>query len=195
MKCLWIASLFLGATFSLLASGQTAISPGSSSPNFIWPAKGTVISKYDEASKGIGISGYIGDPVIASADGVVVYAGDGIKNYGNLLIIKHDNTYLTAYGYNRTLLAATGQTVKQGQRIAEIGEFEGLPPQLHFEIRTNGKPVNPEPYLNGVAIKSVPKTDTSLSLDDSKRKCKELGFKEQTESFGKCVLRLSKLPS
>ena len=83
----------------------------------------------------------------AAADGQVVYAGSGLIGYGNLVIIKHNATYLSAYGHNRKLHVAEGERVQQGQRIAEMGEGPGRKPRLHFEIRRNGEPVDPRPFL------------------------------------------------
>jgi lipoprotein NlpD len=109
-----------------------------------WPASGPVIQRFDEArSKGIGIAGKAGDPVYAAADGKVVYAGSGLRGYGNLVIIKHNNTYLTAYAHNQALLVKEEQSVKRGQKIAEMGSTDADRVELHFEIRKQGKPVDP----------------------------------------------------
>jgi lipoprotein NlpD len=112
-----------------------------------WPAKGRVTDEFSEKSKGIDISGKLGDPVTAASDGKVVYAGNSLRGYGNLVIIKHDNTYLTAYAHNRSLLVKEGDSVKKGQKIAEMGDTDTNSVKLHFELRVNGKPVNPTPYL------------------------------------------------
>lgn len=115
---------------------------------FIWPAKGDVVTKYDEATnKGIGIGGKAGDAVMAVADGRVVYAGSGLRGYGNLVILKHNTTYLTAYAHNQALLVREDQVVKQGQRIAEMGSSDADRVKLHFEVRRLGKPVDPTDYL------------------------------------------------
>ena len=115
---------------------------------FVWPAQGAVVSNFDESkNKGVSISGKVGDPVLAAADGRVVYAGAGLRGYGNLIIIKHDNTYLTAYAHNRSLSVKEGDTVKKDQKIAEMGDTDTNSVKLHFELRVNGKPVNPTPYL------------------------------------------------
>lgn len=109
-----------------------------------WPAAGPVIVPFDEArSKGIVIGGKAGDPVYAAADGRVVYAGSGLRGYGNLLIVKHNDTYLTAYAHNQTLLVKEDQAVRRGQRIAEMGSTDADSVQLHFEIRRLGKPIDP----------------------------------------------------
>lgn len=113
-----------------------------------WPAKGHTLAGFDEAkNKGIDIAGKAGDPVFAAADGKVVYAGSGLRGYGNLLIIKHNNTYLTAYAHNQTLLAKEDQVVKRGQKIAEMGNSDADQVKLHFEVRRQGKPVDPMRYL------------------------------------------------
>ncbi len=113
-----------------------------------WPANGPVIVPFDEAhSKGIVIGGKAGDPVYAASDGRVVYAGSGLRGYGNLLIVKHNDTYLTAYAHNQTLLVKEDQVVRRGQRIAEMGSTDADSVQLHFEIRRLGKPVDPMKLL------------------------------------------------
>ncbi|MES2187816.1 MAG: peptidoglycan DD-metalloendopeptidase family protein [Pseudomonadota bacterium] len=115
---------------------------------FIWPAAGTLIAGFDEAkNKGYDIGGKAGDPVLASADGRVVYAGAGLRGYGNLIILKHNNTYLTAYAHNQTLLVKEDQTVRKGQKIAEMGSSDADRVKLHFEIRRQGKPVDPSKYM------------------------------------------------
>jgi lipoprotein NlpD len=115
---------------------------------WIWPSSGSLISGYDEAkSKGLKIAGKLGDPVYASADGRVVYAGSGLRGYGNLVILKHNETYLTAYAHNQTLLVKEDQTVRKGQRIADMGSSDADRVMLHFEVRRNGKPVDPAKYL------------------------------------------------
>lgn len=117
--------------------------------SFIWPAQGPVLATFDEArnSKGVSIGGRIGDPVLAAADGRVVYAGAGLRGYGNLVILKHNNTYLTAYAHNQALLVREDQAVRQGQRIAEMGSSDTDRVKLHFEVRRLGKPVDPLQHL------------------------------------------------
>ena len=120
----------------------------SDTPSFIWPSSGKVIVNFDEAkNKGIDIGGKLGEPVLAAADGKVVYSGSGLRGYGNLIIIKHNNTYLTAYAHNQTLIAKEDQQVKQGQKIAELGNGDSDQPLVHFEIRKLGKPVDPLKWL------------------------------------------------
>jgi lipoprotein NlpD len=116
--------------------------------NFQWPVRGHLISGFDEAkNKGLDIAGKAGDPVLAAAEGRVVYAGAGLRGYGNLIILKHNNTYLTAYAHNQTLLVKEDQAIKRGQKIAEMGNSDADQVKLHFEIRRQGKPVDPAKYL------------------------------------------------
>ena len=118
--------------------------------SFQWPARGNLISGFDESkNKGLDIGGKAGDPVLAAADGRVVYAGAGLRGYGNLIILKHNNTYLTAYAHNQTLLVKEDQVIKRGQKIAEMGNSDADQVKLHFEIRRQGKPVDPAKYLSG----------------------------------------------
>ena len=115
---------------------------------WIWPAQGRLIAGFDEVkNKGYDIDGKSGDAIIAAGDGRVVYAGAGLRGYGNLIILKHNNTYLTAYAHNQTLLVKEDQTVKKGQKIAEMGNSDADRVKLHFEIRRQGKPVDPARYL------------------------------------------------
>ena len=115
---------------------------------FMWPVQGNVLAGFDDAkNKGIDIGGKLGEPVLASADGKVVYAGSGLRGYGNLVILKHNNTYLTAYAHNQTLLVKEDQQVKRGQKIAEMGNSDSEQVKLHFEIRKLGKPVDPAKLL------------------------------------------------
>ena len=115
---------------------------------FGWPATGQLISGFDETkNKGLDIAGQAGDPVLAAADGQVVYAGAGLRGYGNLIILKHNNTFLTAYAHNQALLVKEDQKVRKGQKIAEMGKTDADRVKLHFEIRRQGKPVDPARYL------------------------------------------------
>ena len=115
---------------------------------FIWPANGVLIAGFDEAkNKGLDIGGKAGDPVIAAADGQVVYAGSGLRGYGNLIILKHNNTFLTAYAHNQALLVKEDQKVRKGQKIAEMGKSDTDRVKLHFEVRRQGKPVDPAKLL------------------------------------------------
>jgi len=113
-----------------------------------WPIAKKIVKTFSQTgNKGINIKGRSGQKVRAAAAGKVVYSGDGLIGYGNLLIIKHNYLYLSAYANNRRLLVNEGQMVKKGQAIAEVGTGNGKKPILHFEIRKNGKPVNPVKYL------------------------------------------------
>ncbi|OZG72473.1 peptidase M23 [Hahella sp. CCB-MM4] len=115
-----------------------------------WPHPGPIIDTYSvtgEVNKGVDIAGKIGDPVVAAASGEVVYAGSGLLGYGKLVIVNHSETYLSAYAHNRKILVKEGDYVKLGQQIAELGQTGAKRPMLHFEIRKNGKPVDPLTYL------------------------------------------------
>jgi len=113
-----------------------------------WPGRGQVITQFaDPGYKGIALSGAEGDPVLAAGDGRVVYSGSGLRGYGNLVIVKHEGDFLTAYAHNRSILVSEGQTVKRGQKIAELGKTDSEIPKLHFEVRRAGKPVDPMKYL------------------------------------------------
>ncbi|RAS37273.1 peptidoglycan DD-metalloendopeptidase family protein [Paraburkholderia bryophila] len=116
--------------------------------SFAWPVRGPLLGTFnDSTNKGVNIGGAAGDPVKASADGRVVYAGNGLRGYGNLIIIKHDATYLTAYAHNRALMVKEGDAVTKGQKIAEMGNSDSDRVMLHFEVRRQGKPVDPLKYL------------------------------------------------
>jgi len=114
-------------------------------PAWMWPATGPVIAGYGGSTnrRGLIVGGQAGDPVFAAADGRVVYAGSGLRGYGNLLIIKHNSQYLTAYAHNQKLLVKENQVVRKGETIAEMGDTDAPQVQLHFEIRKQGKPVDP----------------------------------------------------
>ena len=115
-----------------------------------WPADGQLISRYvagEPTKQGVDIAGSGGVPVRAAGDGVVVYSGSGLVGYGELIIIKHNDAWLSAYGHNRNRLVNEGQSVKAGQQIAEMGRSGAARDMLHFEVRYNGKPVDPLQYL------------------------------------------------
>ena len=115
---------------------------------WIWPAPGKVVGTFsDSGNKGVDIAGKTGDPVIAAADGRVVYSGTGLRGYGKLVILKHNNTYLSAYAHNQAILVKEGQSVSKGQKIAEMGSSDADQVKLHFEVRRQGKPVDPMKYL------------------------------------------------
>ena len=123
-------------------------SAGGDDVAWIWPANGTVIGQFSESgAKGIAIGGKAGDAVVAAGDGKVVYAGTGLRGYGQLIIVKHNATFLSAYAHNQKLLVKEGQTVSKGQKIAEMGNTDADQVKLHFEIRRQGKPVDPMKYL------------------------------------------------
>lgn len=122
--------------------------PAPTDPVWLWPATGQVVGTFDEATnKGLDIAGKPGDPVLAAAGGKVVYSGSGLRGYGKLVIIKHDANYLTAYAHNQQLLVKEGDSVAKGQKIAELGSTDADRPKLHFEIRKQGRPVDPMKYL------------------------------------------------
>ena len=113
-----------------------------------WPASGTVVAGFEEGrNKGLTIAGKAGDPVVAAGDGRVVYAGSSLRGYGNLVIVKHSDLFLTAYAHNQVLLVKDDQVVRRGQKIAEMGSTDAERVQLHFEIRRQGKPVDPAKLL------------------------------------------------
>lgn len=111
------------------------------------PTAGNVIAQFNNSNKGVDIAGTSGQAVVAAADGKVVYAGSGLRGYGNLVIVQHNPTYLTAYGHNESLLVSEGQMVKRGQTIALMGKTDADRVKLHFEVRQDGKPVNPNNFV------------------------------------------------
>lgn len=131
------------------AQAAGSATPADDDISFAWPAKGDVLDGFDEAKnrKGVDIGGASGDAVLAAADGKVVYADAGLRGYGKLIIVKHNSLFLTAYAHNQTLLVKEDQTVKKGQKIAEMGSTDADRVKLHFEVRKQGKPVDPAKYL------------------------------------------------
>ncbi|WP_027793366.1 peptidoglycan DD-metalloendopeptidase family protein [Paraburkholderia acidipaludis] len=126
------------------AADNAPVAAPASSISLVWPANGTVIRGFDgRNSKGIDIANSAGTPVVAAAAGSVVYAGNGLRGYGNLLIIKHSGDYLTAYAHNQTLLVKEGQTVAQGQQVAQMGSTDSDRVMLHFELRYQGRSIDP----------------------------------------------------
>ncbi|TAM87970.1 MAG: peptidase, partial [Candidimonas sp.] len=115
--------------------------------NWAWPAEGKIIQSFNANTKGIDIAGRAGEPVLAAADGEVMYAGNGVRGLGNLILIKHSDGFITAYAHNKELLVKSGQHVRKGTRIATLGQTDTTSPRLHFEIRRHGTPVNPLSYL------------------------------------------------
>ncbi|MDD1484552.1 peptidoglycan DD-metalloendopeptidase family protein [Burkholderia thailandensis] len=131
-----------------ITPSETGASAASSNVSFAWPVRGALLNTFDDSkNKGINIGGPAGEAVKAAADGRVVYAGNGLRGYGNLIIIKHDATYLTAYAHNRALMVKEGDAVTKGQKIAEMGNSDSDRVMLHFEVRRQGKPVDPLKYL------------------------------------------------
>ena len=114
---------------------------------WIWPTDGKVVANFDDGKKGIDIAGKLGQQILAAGAGKVMYAGSGIRGYGNLVIIKHTNNLLSAYAHNKTILVKEGQTINKGQKIAEMGNSDADAVKLHFEIRRQGKPVDPAKFL------------------------------------------------
>lgn len=114
---------------------------------FAWPVPGRVLQSYADTGKSIMLAGNLGDPVFAAAEGRVIFSGSGPRGYGNLIIVKHPNDFLSVYAHNRKLLVKEGQNVARGERIAELGDSAGGSARLHFEIRRQGKPVDPMPFL------------------------------------------------
>jgi lipoprotein NlpD len=136
------------AAASIPAPAAATPKDGDDDVNWAWPASAAVATPFDEArNKGLVFKGKAGDPVFAAADGRVVYAGSGLRGYGNLVILKHNATYLTAYAHNQTLLVKDDQPVKRGQKIAEMGSTDADSVQLHFEIRRQGRPIDPARLL------------------------------------------------
>ncbi len=135
-------------TAAASAPPVAAVVSGEDEITWIWPTSGAVLAGFDEVkNKGLDIGGAAGETVVAAADGRVVYVGAGLRGYGNLIILKHNNTYLTAYAHNQTLLVKEDQSVRKGQKIAEMGNSDADRVKLHFEVRRQGKPVDPAKYL------------------------------------------------
>src|SRR5450830_1194944 len=116
--------------------------------SWMWPSEGRIVATFDEGkNKGVDIAGKLGQPVTAAGAGKVMYAGSGIRGYGNLVIVKHSNSLLSAYAHNRAIVVKEGQTVSKGEKIAEMGDSDADSVKLHFEIRQQGKPVDPSRFL------------------------------------------------
>jgi lipoprotein NlpD len=142
----------VGQQLRLQPPGSAPVAAGPAGPpvRWAWPTTGSVAAAFGAsraAPTGMLISGAVGDPVRAAADGVVVYAGNGLAGYGELLIVKHSEQWLSAYGHNSALLVREGDRVGSGQAIARMGLGPGRQPLLHFEVRRNGVPVDPAPLL------------------------------------------------
>jgi lipoprotein NlpD len=131
-----------------LAAGSTVTANDDEKLSWMWPSNGKIIATFDEGkNKGIDIAGRLGQQVMAAGSGKVMYAGSGIRGYGNLVIVKHSNSLLSAYAHNRTILVKEGQSVTKGEAIAEMGDSDADTVKLHFEIRQQGKPVDPSKFL------------------------------------------------
>ncbi|UCV24631.1 peptidoglycan DD-metalloendopeptidase family protein [Ferribacterium limneticum] len=125
-----------------------AVATGPDDVPWMWPTSAKLSAPYsDTGNKGLDFAGRSGDPVLAAGDGKVVYAGSGLRGFGELVIVKHNATYLSAYAHNRKILVKEGQQVSRGQKIAEMGNTDADSVKLHFEIRKQGKPVDPAQYL------------------------------------------------
>jgi len=132
------------------ASARSTAAPRARDADLIrwdWPARGRILQGFNVNTKGIDLEGKIGDPVKAAADGTVMYAGNGVRGLGNLILLGHRDGFISAYAHNQVLLVKTGQQIKQGAQIASIGQSDTTSPRLHFEIRRRGTPVNPLSYL------------------------------------------------
>lgn len=133
-----------------VATDAPSSAPRANDANLIswdWPANGKIIQAFNASTKGIDIEGKTGDPVNAAADGKVMYAGNGVRGLGSMVLLGHSNGFITAYAHNHVLHVKAGQEVKRGQRIADLGQSDASSPRLHFEIRRSGTPVNPLSYL------------------------------------------------
>ena len=131
-----------------LAAGSTVTANDDEKLSWMWPSDGRIIATFDEGkNKGIDIAGKLGQQVMAAGSGKVMYAGSGIRGYGNLVIVKHSNSLLSAYAHNRAIVVKEGQSVTKGQVIAEMGDSDADTVKLHFEIRQQGKPVDPSKFL------------------------------------------------
>lgn len=134
-------------TLAKAPDSSVALKPEDQKLSWVWPAEGKVIASFSEGKRGIDIAGKMGQPVLAAGAGKVLYAGSGIRGYGNLVIVKHSNNLLSAYAHNKTIFVKEDQTVAQGQKIAEMGDSDTDEVKLHFEIRKQGKPVDPSKFL------------------------------------------------
>lgn len=130
-----------------VTSTQTARAEDASLISWGWPTDGKIIQGFNSSTKGIDLEGNPGDPVQAAADGKVMYAGNGVRGLGNLILLGHSNGFITAYAHNQELLVKTGEDVTKGSRIATVGQTDTSSPRLHFEVRRRGTPVDPMAYL------------------------------------------------
>ncbi len=136
------------APSSGIAAGSTVTALDDDKMSWMWPSNGKIVATFDEGkNKGIDIAGKAGQHVMAAGSGKVMYAGSGIRGYGNLVIVKHSNSLLSAYAHNRSISVKEGDNVNKGQVIAEMGDSDADSVKLHFEIRQQGKPVDPSRFL------------------------------------------------
>jgi lipoprotein NlpD len=136
------------ATVPTVAPGSIVSANDDEKLSWMWPSDGKIVATFDEGkNKGIDIAGKPGQQVMAAGAGKVMYAGSGIRGYGNLVIVKHSNSLLSAYAHNRSIVVKEGQNVNKGQMIAEMGDSDSDSVKLHFEIRQQGKPVDPSRFL------------------------------------------------
>lgn len=139
------------ATIAAVAPPASATPATLGNIQWLTPTQGKIVSPYSVATKGVDIEGREGQAIVAAAAGKVAYSGSGLKGYGNLIIIKHADNYLTAYSHNKVNLVKEGDIIKRGQKIAELGKTDSDRPILHFEIRKNGKPINPTSIFSKAA--------------------------------------------
>ena len=143
-----VSAASAAASAPVPAVAATGADAADAALNWTWPVAGPMIAGFDDVkNKGVDFSGNAGDPVLAAADGRVVYVGAGLRGYGNLIILKHDSNFLTAYAHNQALLVKEDQMVHKGQKIAEMGNSDADRVKLHFEVRKQGKPVDPVKVL------------------------------------------------
>ena len=141
-------AVIVPAAAPAIVPGATVTATDDEKLSWMWPSDGKIVATFDEGkNKGIDIAGRAGQQVMASAAGKVMYAGSGIRGYGNLVIVKHSNSLLSAYAHNRSIVVKEGQNVTKGQVIAEMGDSDADSVKLHFEIRQQGKPVDPSRFL------------------------------------------------
>lgn len=158
---------------------------------FIWPVAGAVVQPFNTTIKGINIAAPFGSPVFATADGKVMYASNGVRGLGNLIIINHDGGFITAYAHNNRMFVTPGASVKAGQQIAEVGNTGDVStPQLHFGIKLRDSFVDPLAYLpkQNASIATAAPSEESLKSDSDT--CEKYGFKKNTNQFADCMMKI-----
>lgn len=178
--CQQTAPSQLTPSYSLSNAPQTS----ATAPKFQWPATGRVVNGFSPDTQGINISARIGTPVLASADGKVIYAGSGAAGFGNLIIIDHGNGYVTSYAHNNRILVAALENVKAGQQVGEVGQTATDSPKLNFRIKQQSTWVDPIAFLP--SKKELVKTAAVADRDT----CKNYGFKQNTSAFAECMMRI-----